>query len=43
MTLITTPLGVRLAHRLDATKLRRIFAIFICAVAVNMLRKAIGY
>ena len=43
MTLITTPLGVRLAHRLDAAKLRRIFAIFICAVALNMLRKAIGY
>ncbi len=43
MTLITTPLGVRLAHRLDATKLRRIFATFICAVELNMLRKAIGY
>ena len=43
MTLITAPLGVRLAHRLDAAKLRRIFAIFICAVALNMLRKAIGY
>ncbi len=42
MTLITTPLGVRMAHALDATPLRRIFALFLTAVALNMLRKAAG-
>jgi uncharacterized membrane protein YfcA len=41
MTLITAPLGARLAHALDATLLRRIFAVFILIVAVNMLRKAL--
>lgn len=39
-TLVTTPLGVRLAHRLDARPLRRAFALFLTLVAANMLRKA---
>ena len=43
MTLLTTPLGVRLAHRLDPAPLRRVFAAFLILVALNMLRKAIGW
>ncbi|WP_375691535.1 sulfite exporter TauE/SafE family protein [Pseudooceanicola sp. LIPI14-2-Ac024] len=41
MTLITTPLGVKLAHATDPKPLRRIFAVFLLLVALNMLRKAI--
>ena len=43
MTLLTTPIGVRLAHRLDPAPLRRIFAVFLIVVALNMLRKALGW
>lgn len=43
MTMLTTPLGVRLAHALDPKPLKRVFAIFIMFVALNMLRKAAGY
>ncbi|SDN27673.1 Uncharacterized membrane protein YfcA [Lutimaribacter pacificus] len=43
MTLITTPVGVNLAHRMDAARLRRVFAVFLTLVALNMLRKALGY
>jgi uncharacterized membrane protein YfcA len=43
MTLITTPWGVKLAHRTDAAPLRRAFAIFITIVALNMLRKVLGW
>jgi uncharacterized membrane protein YfcA len=43
MTLVTTPLGVALAHKMEAAKLKRFFAIFLVAVAANMLRKAMGY
>ncbi|MGA1614680.1 MAG: sulfite exporter TauE/SafE family protein [Lutimaribacter sp.] len=43
MTLITTPLGVKLAHATDAARLKRIFAIFLTLVALNMLRKALGW
>jgi uncharacterized membrane protein YfcA len=43
MTLITTPLGVRLAHAMDPKPLKRIFAIFLIVVALNMLRKALGF
>ncbi|MEI2805249.1 sulfite exporter TauE/SafE family protein [Albidovulum sp.] len=43
MTLITAPLGVRLAHAMDPAPLRRAFAVFLAVVAVNMLRKAAGY
>ena len=42
MTLLTAPLGVRLAHAMDPKPLRRIFAVFIIIVALNMLRKAAG-
>ena len=41
MTLMTTPLGVRLAHATDAGRLRRIFALFLGLVAANMLRAAL--
>ena len=42
MTLITAPLGARLAHALPARPLRRIFAVFLLLVAGNMLRGALG-
>jgi uncharacterized membrane protein YfcA len=43
MTLITTPWGVKLAHAMDPKPLKRIFAVFIMVMALNMLRKALGY
>lgn len=43
MTMMTAPLGAQLAHRLDAKMLKRIFAMFLIVVAMNMLRKAAGY
>ena len=42
-TLITTPLGVRLAHAMDPKPLRRAFAVFLTLVALNMLRKVLGW
>lgn len=41
MTLLTAPLGAAAAHRTDAAPLRRVFALFLAAVAVNMLVSAI--
>lgn len=41
MTLITAPLGVKLAHAMDPKPLKRVFAVFLVLVALNMLRKAI--
>lgn len=43
MTLITTPLGVKLAHAMDPKPLKRVFAVFLTLVALNMLRKAFGW
>ncbi len=43
MTLITTPWGVKLAHAMDPKPLRRVFAVFLTLVALNMLRKALGW
>ncbi len=43
MTLITAPLGVRLAHAMDAKPLKRVFAAFLTLIALNMLRKALGW
>ena len=43
MTLITTPLGVKLAHAMNPKPLKRVFAIFITLVALNMLRKVLGW
>ncbi len=41
MTLLTAPLGARLAHAMDPVRLRRVFAAFILFVAANMLRQAL--
>jgi uncharacterized membrane protein YfcA len=43
MTLITAPLGAKLAHATDPKPLKRIFAVFIMVMALNMLRKAVGW
>ncbi|SEI97268.1 Uncharacterized membrane protein YfcA [Cribrihabitans marinus] len=43
MTLFTAPLGVRLAHAMDPKPLKRVFAVFLTLVALNMLRKALGW
>jgi len=43
MTLITTPYGVKLAHAMDPKPLKRVFAVFLMLVALNMLRKALGW
>ena len=43
MTLLTTPLGVRLAHAMDPKPLKRAFAVFLIIVALNMLRKVAGW
>lgn len=43
MTLITAPFGARLAHWMDPKPLKRFFGAFLTLVALNMLRKALGY
>ncbi len=43
MTLLTAPLGVKLAHSMDPKPLKRVFAVFLALVALNMLRKALGW
>tara|TARA_R110000851_G_scaffold79206_3_gene174505 strand:- start:261 stop:1082 length:822 start_codon:yes stop_codon:yes gene_type:complete len=43
MTLLTAPLGVKLAHAMDPKPLKRVFAVFLILVALNMLRKSLGY
>lgn len=42
-TYLTTPLGVKLAHSMDPKPLKRVFAVFLTVVALNMLRKAAGW
>ena len=42
-TLMTTPLGVRLAHAMNPKPLKRAFALFLTLVALNMLRKVLGW
>ena len=39
MTLLTAPLGVKIAHAMDPKPLKRVFAFFLIFVALNMLRK----
>ncbi|EIE52205.1 hypothetical protein AL036_17960 [Salipiger aestuarii] len=41
MTLLTAPLGVKLAHATNAARLKRFFGGFLMLVALNMLRKAL--
>lgn len=43
MTLLTAPLGASLAHKADPRWLKRLFAVFLMLVALNMLRKALFY
>ena len=43
MTVLTTPFGVKLAHKMDGKPLKRIFAGFVILVALNMLRKVLGW
>ncbi|WP_113910487.1 sulfite exporter TauE/SafE family protein [Roseovarius dicentrarchi] len=43
MTMLTAPVGVRLAHGMDAVLLRRVFGAFLMLIALNMLRKALGW
>ena len=43
MTVITAPWGVKLAHAMDPKPLKRVFAVFLTLVALNMLRKALGW
>jgi len=43
MTMITAPYGVKLAHAMDPKPLKRVFAVFLTLVALNMLRKALGW
>jgi uncharacterized membrane protein YfcA len=40
-TMLTAPKGARLAHRLPAVKLRRIFAIFLLLIAARMIGAAL--
>ncbi|QTN35324.1 sulfite exporter TauE/SafE family protein [Cognatishimia activa] len=42
MTLITAPWGVKLAHSLDPKPLKRVFAVFLVLVSINMLRRSFG-
>ncbi|MFN0116432.1 MAG: sulfite exporter TauE/SafE family protein [Paracoccaceae bacterium] len=43
LTFHTTLWGVKLAHATNPVPLRRIFAAFLAVVALNMLRKALGW
>ena len=43
MTFLTAPLGARLAHSMNPKPLKRFFALFIMVMALNMLRKALGF
>ena len=38
-TTLTAPFGARLAHSMDPAPLKRVFAVFLFLVALNMLRK----
>jgi uncharacterized protein len=40
LTALTAPIGARLAHRLPQRALKRAFAVFLAAIALNMLREA---
>jgi uncharacterized membrane protein YfcA len=42
MTLLTAPLGAKLAHATRPDRLKRVFGVFLILVALNMLRRALG-
>ncbi|MFV0293980.1 MAG: sulfite exporter TauE/SafE family protein [Paracoccus sp. (in: a-proteobacteria)] len=41
MTTLTAPLGAGLAHRTDPKRLKKVFALFLALVALNMLRNSL--
>ncbi|MBM2576465.1 sulfite exporter TauE/SafE family protein [Jannaschia sp. Os4] len=41
MTVLTAPLGAKLAHAMDPGPLKKAFAVFLLLVALNMLRRAL--
>lgn len=43
MTLITAPYGASLAHKTDPAPLKRFFGIFLILMALNILRKVVGW
>jgi len=43
MTLVTAPWAVKLAHAMDAGPLKKAFGVFLTLVALNMLRKVLGF
>lgn len=43
MTMITAPIGAALAHKLNPVTLKRVFAVFLLLVSINMMRKALGW
>ena len=42
MTYICAPLGAKMAHRLDAAFLKRIFSVFLMLVALDMIKNALN-
>lgn len=42
-TYVTTPWGVKLAHATNPKPLKKIFAVFLILVALNMMRRALGW
>lgn len=42
LTSLTAPLGARLAHRLDRTLLKRLFAVFLALMGASILWEALG-
>ncbi|QQA41275.1 sulfite exporter TauE/SafE family protein [Pelagovum pacificum] len=41
MTLLTAPVGAKIAHRMNPKPLKRVFGVFLILVALNMIRTAI--
>lgn len=41
MTVLTAPIRAALAHRTEPARLKKIFAVFLALVALNMLRKTL--
>ena len=40
LTTLVAPYGARLAHRLNKTMLRRVFAVYMLATAISVMLKA---
>ncbi|MEO0342227.1 MAG: sulfite exporter TauE/SafE family protein [Pseudomonadota bacterium] len=39
-SILTTPYGAKLTHRIDTKRLKRVFGLFLALVALNMMRRA---